>query len=105
MICLFQMRLIGPLQDRLWSAAGFCVGGTGRCRKIYGRCRNEDALPYTAGIMAAAGYLWSLLEIYGLCRKIMAVAGIHLNCPKMWSSAGKTLILLISQDFLSQRLT
>ena len=78
-----MLRLIGPLQDRLWSTAGFCVGGTGRCRKICGRWRNEDALRYTTGIMVAAGYLWSLLEIYGLCRKIMAVAGIRLNCLKM----------------------
>ena len=34
----------------------------------------------------------------------MAVAGICLNCLKITSSAGKTLISLISQGFLSLRL-
>ena len=36
----------GPIIVR----AGFRLVGTGRCRKIYGQCRNENALQYTYGL-------------------------------------------------------
>ena len=50
--------------------------------------------------MVSLGYSWSVQEIHGFCRKVVADAGIHLNCPKMQFPAGKTLNLLISQEFL-----